>query len=202
MCTAGRGRAGNFNPRSPCGERPTACPAFSCPRTVFQPTLPVRGATCFPRCAPCCCQISTHAPRAGSDRTRPQTRIFFPISTHAPRAGSDRRTLPSSARPETYFNPRSPCGERLPSGPISHRFGSFQPTLPVRGATATVAHHKKPIDISTHAPRAGSDRCPYGSAVLHSISTHAPRAGSDETPYIVAFGSITISTHAPRAGSD
>ena len=38
-------RARNFNPRSPCGERPGAA-CLCCKRTIqFQSTLPVRGAT-------------------------------------------------------------------------------------------------------------------------------------------------------------
>ena len=80
------------------------------------------------------------------------------------------------------------------------------------------------FEISTHAPRAGSDgtrihwplwrqyfnpRSPCGERRLgicrifemRRISTHAPRAGSD----LIATSSHTrhlISTHAPRAGSD
>ena len=80
------------------------------------------------------------------------------------------------------------------------------------------------VDISTHAPRTGSDHCwapafrpsyhfnprsPHGerlhdrtlSAVAIAISTHAPRTGSD-TPAIIAPPAEDISTHAPRTGSD
>ncbi len=35
---------GNFNPRSPCGERPNRAAPFPV-RSVFQSTLPLRGAT-------------------------------------------------------------------------------------------------------------------------------------------------------------
>ena len=56
----------HFNPRSPCGERLALnCAGFIGLR--FQSTLPVRGATggqCQPRSA---ADISIHAPRAGSD---------------------------------------------------------------------------------------------------------------------------------------
>ena len=55
------------------------------------------------------------------------------------------------------FNPRSPCGERLPA------------------MTATRAA----IMISIHAPRAGSDIDLAVNVVRHQISIHAPRAGSD-----------------------
>ena len=56
----------------------------------FQSTLPVWGATC-------------DGFEAASD---------FAISIHAPRVGSDK----AASRPSKafrYFNPRSPCGERL-----------------------------------------------------------------------------------------
>ena len=57
----------HFNPRSPCGERLaltfilTSCPP------VFQSTLPVRGATIIKAGTTPFEYISIHAPRAGSD---------------------------------------------------------------------------------------------------------------------------------------
>ena len=78
----------NFNPRSPCGERQHPFAPLRSP-SVFQSTLPVWGAT---------------------------VDLFWvysysPISIHAPRVGSDWRW--GGRGPVTsYFNPRSPCGER------------------------------------------------------------------------------------------
>ena len=57
-------------------------------------------------------------------------------------------------------------------------------------------------DISTHAPRMGSDPPLARYAILvFLISTHAPRMGIDEC---IAGGikDTVISTHAPRMGSD
>ena len=124
----------NFNPRSPCGERrasrlaPCAHTDFN-PRSPcgerhartwdndlvsqFQPTLPVRGAT------------------AQNGIIKWEVKH---ISTHAPRAGSDPEHM-QYLRREAYFNPRSPCGERLMSLPPFSTSVVFQPTLPVRGAT-------------------------------------------------------------------
>ena len=123
-----------------------------------------------------------------------------------------------------YFNPRSPCGERLRC--------SFQLL--------------QAFSISIHAPRAGSDKQDVRGWARSVISIHAPRAGSDRllsydlfalghfnprspcgerpdtptrSPAFSAFQStlpvrgatlphlrmaavITISIHAPRAGSD
>ena len=124
----------------------------------------------------------------------------------------------------SHFNPRSPCGERLPQGDPVGVLLQFQPTLPVRGATLTVrsrsqrqsyfnprspcgerrrwrAPRRCSDRISTHAPRAGSDHGEDDARLLRPISTHAPRAGSD----CVRGGGRAlrpISTHAPRAGSD
>ena len=119
----------NFNPRSPCGERPDLL------------VREERGSL-----------ISIHAPRAGSDRWRlPRSRAphyFNPRSPCGERPPTTRTssatakfqstlpvrgaTCPMSAgcRGPSDFNPRSPCGER-PSGmrrssPSSH----FNPRSP------------------------------------------------------------------------
>ncbi len=78
-----------FNPRSPCGERLDSISRAKNP-TTFQPTLPMRGAT---------------------RRIKPR-RHQNEISTHAPHAGSDI-TGSAALHASQYFNPRSPCGERL-----------------------------------------------------------------------------------------
>ena len=101
----------DFNPCSPCGERPLAALvgasddniSIHAPRAgsdrcseepkqmqkTFQSMLPVRGATLLAADDGAAYGISIHAPRAGSDKT----------------SGSFRWT-PSN------FNPCSPCGER------------------------------------------------------------------------------------------
>ena len=78
----------------------------------FQSTLPARGAT-FARTdtreRPF---ISIHAPRTGSDAQSAKTASDkATISIHAPRTGSDVSILSSSCK-SSYFNPRSPHGER------------------------------------------------------------------------------------------
>ena len=124
-----------FNPRSPCGERPfnagevipIYCISIHAPRVgsdfirlvifaltlVFQSTLPVWGATFNAgKLIPIYC-ISIHAPRVGSDwQGGTQSMGNLSISIHAPRVGSDSRR-PKNAGQRAYFNPRSPCGERL-----------------------------------------------------------------------------------------
>ena len=80
----------------------------------------------------------------------------------------------------TYFNPRSPCGERR-----------------VRMRTAV---QKRPISI--HAPRVGSDNISEVTNVSQAISIHAPRVGSDGNGCVDKNKCIRISIHAPRVGSD
>ena len=125
----------NFNPRSPCGER-LAAQKEKIALTEFQSTLPVRGATPHVFRTRAELLISIHAPRAGSDRVdRLMLVIITEISIHAPRAGSD-----GGSEDEESEEPK------------------FQSTLPVRGATARVsAFGRLTATISIHAPRAGSD---------------------------------------------
>ena len=57
-------------------------------------------------------KISIHAPRAGSDNRELDCCCRVWISIHAPRAGSDYiENMKEDWK--CYFNPRSPCGERL-----------------------------------------------------------------------------------------
>jgi len=101
---------------------------------LFQSTLPVRGATCATKLFEQKKAISIHAPRAGSD-----VGYQMPISW------------------VSNFNPRSPCGERLCIPFVIVVIIGFQSTLPVRGATLTPCGRKASMQISIHAPRAGSD---------------------------------------------
>ena len=123
-----------FNPRSPCGERQTA-PIHRRGYMTFQSTLPVWGATWRQRARreddP---DISIHAPRVGSDRRCPAPYSHRRISIHAPRVGSDR-AMEEVDNAADYFNPRSPCGERLGANALSNNTQKFQSTLPVWGAT-------------------------------------------------------------------
>ena len=144
---------------------------------TFQPTLPAGGATKMLQRKKQRIQISTHAPRGGSDESREFHPKSGPISTHAPRGGSDP-LLNHVQGFVQYFNPRSPRGER--------------PLLCVEVAEG--------IPISTHAPRGGSDeislsRCrielrfqptlPAGGATPH---THASVGASGFQPTLPAGG--------------
>ena len=132
-----RTRRTDFNPRAPCGARHNRS-----------------------RQTRTCWKISTHAPLAGRDQAMQAMlkahRYFNPrapcgarhgrledmpqqqfISTHAPLAGRDWafRRYDTAA---VHFNPRAPCGARLLWIGSETRFLLFQPTRPLRGATAKV----------------------------------------------------------------
>ena len=81
----------DFNPRSPHGERQLALDAGGV-RTIFQSTLPARGATRNAGLYYRSCNISIHAPRTGSDWPNTNPPSVSPISIHAPRTGSDGRS--------------------------------------------------------------------------------------------------------------
>ena len=123
-----------FNPRSPRGERPYTGPWMSSSPEYFNPRSP-RG----------------ERPNASAVRMRVKG-----ISTLAPREGSDSATPPFSGTPSN-FNPRSPRGERPTAWRWSVPPGGFQPSLPARGATLIIWHPSLPPQISTLAPREGSD---------------------------------------------
>ena len=80
-------------------------------RALFQPTLPARGATEANDIFRGALGISTHAPREGSDQPMTAMVAHEVISTRAPREGSDTVQF-SHFSSYTYFNPRSPRGER------------------------------------------------------------------------------------------
>ena len=147
----------NFNPRSPCGERPRL-PFL--PRTfrAFQSTLPVRGATRLQGSVYfSALGISIHAPRAGSDKIAECVCDSRQISIHAPRAGSDDKEYKDALKEIISIH--------------APRAGSDN--MDRRGAACL-------SNISIHAPRAGSDDdYPTVTMAADGISIHAPRAGSD-----------------------
>ena len=212
----------------------------------FQPTLPARGATsCHRLLVAFCASFNPRSPHGERQDESGDAVKSTEVSTHAPRTGSDitsammstRRsfqpTLPARGATRTpiwedlsqgCFNPRSPHGER-PNVHSPQRVGNaFQPTLPARGATTQKFKRRSREPVSTHAPRTGSDtfassppigyrsfnpRSPHGerrfpstSCTRHqNVSTHAPRTGSDGC-IVSTYGLIRVSTHAPRTGSD
>ena len=119
-----------FNPRSPRGERPPRRTIFWI-WFLFQPSLPARGATTWEQTYVGLCLISTLAPREGSD--------------HCWRQRTDC---------QSYFNPRSPRGERLQRVMLLSSRSIFQPSLPARGATIYLSGLRtKNTNFNPRSPR-------------------------------------------------
>ena len=144
------------------------------------------------------------------------------ISIHAPLAGSDHVQSGGRAGIQ-YFNPRSPCGERLQKTTGEAVTLKFQSTLPLRGATSLAESRRQSSNFNPRSP-CGERRGRFLGSTKHSlfqstlplrgatfplqahgrslfISIHAPLAGSD-VPYPAYAETSVISIHAPLAGSD
>ena len=127
-------------------------------KILFQSTLPGWGATPSVRPHTPIQAISIHAPRMGSDPLRCSlASVSYPFQSTLPGWGATSPHWATWAAC-SYFNPRSPDGERPEDCQgAEHAFG-----------------------ISIHAPRMGSDdRRRAQIRVRHDISIHAPRMGSD-----------------------
>ena len=78
---------------------------------VFQSTLPAWGATQYPSIYFTSFIFQSTLPAWGATFEREKSVCLVGISIHAPRMGSDKCSCALS-RSYTYFNPRSPHGER------------------------------------------------------------------------------------------
>ena len=75
-----------------------------------------------------------------------------------PRAPCGARLPPRQAPSSMpYFNPCAPCGARRRRFGVARAAAGFQPTRPLRGATPHVLQVSGVGCISTHAPLAGRD---------------------------------------------
>ena len=189
-----------FNPRSPRGERPLAFDHQTAV-SVFQSTLPARGATIAMVLQACLCPISIHAPREGSDKILMLFNKNTIISIHAPREGSDQfRSLFQPCSGD--FNPRSPRGERQWSFVWGGILANFNPRSPRGERPYGCGGVDKVGRISIHAPREGSDP---PLRIGQSTTAHFnPRSPRGERPLLLVHLCylLKISIHAPREGSD
>ncbi len=105
----------NFNPRSPCGERPSIPKSF----TVLL-------------------SISIHVPRVGNDHYNDSAQSHLRIiSIHVPRVGNDLYLIIDIilTRRISIHVPR--VGNDLMPSSVTSGFGTFQSTFPVWGTTGT-----------------------------------------------------------------
>ena len=190
---------------------------------LFQPTLPMRGATCLSFDRYRQIRIPTHAPHAGSDVSKTRTRVSQNNSN--PRSPCGERpspriskkyvsqfqpTLPMrgattysmrTPRSSINSNPRSPCGERLDLLTIFIKWNRFQPTLPMRGATSRWNMPKYPHLFQPTLPMRGATCLERSYTRSQEIPTHAPQAGSDEPCLVYAHATESFQPTLPMRGA-
>ena len=191
----------------------------------FQSTLPVRGATRAAGINTSGTPISIHAPRAGSDPAPTLPCAPSAFQSTLPVRGATHALHQRTPKP-IYFNPRSPCGERLcgwrrwPPRPVY-----FNPRSPCGERLVVLMAIKAGAGISIHAPRAGSDFLLYSWFIQPCVfQSTLPVRGATEANSPIPSGRkvfqstlpvrgatiilcnvdqlFDISIHAPRAGSD
>ena len=148
-------------------------------KCLFQSTLPVWGATSHKKASNTSAFISIHAPRVGSD-------------------GNGKRLAGESS----YFNPRSPCGERHLGLKFALYSPKFQSTLPVWGATpgqflvdCTRCHFNPRSPCGERRSSSRPRRFPA------TISIHAPRVGSDQAKEQMIGGYFEFQSTLPVWGA-
>ncbi len=149
--------------------------------TVFQSTLPLRGATKRVWASNNLEIFQSTLPLRGATLDLTLASAGVDISIHTPLAGSDR---PYTSSPKYSL--------------------LFQSTLPLRGATAEQLLRLQTNSFQSTLPLRGATRVHVRDAVLDLdvISIHTPLAGSDFDHRFRCFRTCAISIHTPLAGSD
>ena len=168
-----------FNPRSPHGERQKMANVMT-RISLFQSTLPARGATLESLAHNDNDDISIHAPRTGSDITALEAaeRLGLFQSTLPARGATTSRSLQNAS---FSFQSTLPARGATPGFPASDTSTApFQSTLPARGATRPASRfwgwrrHFNP-----RSPHGERRRAEARQELDGAISIHAPRTGSD-----------------------
>ena len=170
-----------FNPRTPCGVRPSASIA-----------------------ALSAAEISIHAPRVGCDGNPVSRRTLLVISIHAPRVGCDLNLYSALSVLFLAFQSTHPVWGATEDAleEVIHLL-EFQSTHPVWGATLHHGQLKGECVYFNPRTPCGVRRVPAQALIVHkAISIHAPRVGCDVPHGHVLEPVGGISIHAPRVGCD
>ena len=174
---------GNFNPRSPHGERlnvdflPPHGGSISihAPRTgsdkvedcknaaanAFQSTLPARGATAGLIASTCCLVFQSTLPARGATITGCLMRMTSRFQSTLPARGATNPAIRTNAIKRLFQSTLPARGATCLLVFALCTRGTFQSTLPARGATGDFSSGNKNLEISIHAPRTGSDDGEY-----------------------------------------
>ena len=218
------GQPGGFQSTLPArgATRPSRTSATKSVR--FQSTLPARGATRTNTMTHAQVDISIHAPRTGSDAAAEKAGVTIEISIHAPRTGSDTGRAAGRGKPQdiSIHAPRTgsdgAAGQPRPLERISIHaprtgsdmtntkyyiaYGSFQSTLPARGATQSVhrgrASHPHFNPRSPHGERRRGNCFSFLQMVFQST---LPARGATTPPAGTACASVFQSTLPARGAT-
>ena len=167
-----------FNPRTPCGVRPLA--TWARPSNLsFQSTHSLRSAT--------------------NDEGY---RVYmFEVSIHALLAECDYHRI-GLERSIQRFNPRTPCGVRLPESSVATYSGVFQSTHSLRSATIGPGQGPLYAAVSIHALLAECDLSPCNIPQKRDKfqSTHSLRSAT--VKQAGRIDTFVVSIHALLAECD
>ena len=208
----------NFNPRSPCGERPRRRVrngrrrgiSIHAPRAgsdddkidnvacmiKFQSTLPVRGATVL-------CEVSRGKQRNFNPRSPCGERrgAFYgctglTISIHAPRAGSDDVFWKVYPR-HTAFQSTLPVRERRRQKSMNGWRRHFNPRSPCGERLLTPQRAWWSKAFQSTLPVRGATAIISYAKCSRDISIHAPRAGSDLWCILLLWHGLHFNPRSP-----
>ena len=144
--------------------------------------------------------ISIRAPLAGSDDDARLVARNLLISIRAPLAGSDK-CFGDFASLRIYFNPRSPCGERLFHPEVTNTYRQFQSALPLRGATQALQTGVPYMGFQSALPLRGATTLTLLDCETVMISIRAPLAGSDAIEGKLSYRSWEFQSALPLRGA-
>ena len=153
----GGGEVNNFNPRAPCGARRRAR-WYTIPKSVFQPTRPLRGATSLVASGSVSIIFQPTRPLRGATVQTLLVAGSGLISTHAPLAGRDKIRICSRLL-SFKFQPTRPLRGATLGIEIEPCSKAFQPTRPLRGATTKLLMTPLPLVFQPTRPLRGATSC-------------------------------------------
>ena len=193
-------------------------------RRLFQPPLPVRGATPDEFYVRCLGWFQPTLPLRGATVQRQHVIVAVGVvSTHAPLAGSDLLHVAHLLDVQAS-TPRSPCGERhhradradalllvSTHAPLAGSDGSRRCpcTRPSGFSPRSPCGERLPCGGRCSAAPCFNPRSPCGErhllepvvAVVQAVSTHAPLAGSDPAAYALIVVAVQFQPTLPLRGA-
>ena len=189
----------DFNPRSPCGERLFSS-MYEDGLPLFQSALPLRGATKASENASCNAIFQSALPLRGATSSRPVRGTSYIFQSALPLRGATRESPRCTCC--RGISIRAPlAGSDVESGFRFRSRDDFNPRSPCGERHRFFGSCEDIVIFQSALPLRGATLHLVTLEGGHEISIRAPLAGSDL--HFVAVGVPTvISIRAPLAGSD